>query len=293
MIEENFSGYLTYIAPALILSLALFLLGGMCLFISKLSQASKKNESSKVARPPQIGTERHSTSSTSPQSKRSSSGQRASKRGYVKSSIQEPSDRRFENYMLAKGRGLAGNQCEHTDTRTGERCTNPWQEGDHFYDYAKGGATSERNLVGACKWHNNPKSPTLKAKDPEVERIRIEKRRLSYYPANEDNSVGEWRNTGIRLTFSVKSRVHRIDSVDPDELVSQVKEILHHYAGPKATTAKLDSIITFGEMFDYLWGMRRNGTYVDNLEGVDPQTGTWVSLRKPSEWAIAYPNGNK
>lgn len=81
--------------------------------------------------------------------------------------------------------------------------------------------------------------------------------------------------------------------MNPDELVSQVKEILYHYAGPNATTTKLDSISTFGEMFDYLWGMRKNGTYVDNLEGVDPQTGTWVSLRKPSEWAIANPNGNK
>lgn len=195
--------------------------------------------------------------------------------------------------MLAEGRRLAGNRCEHSDTRSGGRCKNYWQEGDHFYDYGKGGATSQRNLVGACKWHNNPKSPTWKAKDPELERLHIEKRRLSYFPPNVDRSVGEWRNTGLRLTFSAKTRVHRIDSVDPDELVKAVKEILHHYAGPRAVTTKLDSVETFGQMFDYLWGMRKNGTYIENLEGVDPLTGTWVSLRKPSDWAKANPNGNR
>jgi hypothetical protein len=203
------------------------------------------------------------------------------------------SDRWFPNPMLVEGRRLAGNRCEHTDTRVNERCKNYWQEGDHFYDYGKGGATSQRNLVGACKWHNNPTSRTLKARSPEAEKLVIQERRKSYFPQGADISIGEWRNTGLRITFSVKNRVHRLESVDPDELVTQIKEVLHYYAGPKAVTAKLDSISTFGQMFDYLWSMRSKGTFVDNLEGIDPLYGKWVSLRKPSAWAKENPGGNR
>jgi hypothetical protein len=206
---------------------------------------------------------------------------------------EHPSDRWFPNHILAEGRRLAGNRCEHTDTRIGDRCKNYWQEGDHFYDYAKGGATSQRNLVGACKWHNNPTSRTMKRKDAEHEKLLIQERRKAYYPVHEDRTVGELRNTGLRLTFSVKSRVHRIESAEPSEVVAEVKEVLHYYAGPKAVTTRLNSISTFGQMFDYLWGMRKNGTYIENLEGIDPLTGEWASLRKPSEWAKQNPEGNR
>lgn len=209
---------------------------------------------------------------------------KAPKRAAIRSQGQSlPSDRRFPNYMLAEGRKLASNLCEHTDTRTGDRCRNRWQEGDHFYDYGKGGATTNKNLVGACKWHNDPRNPTLKRKDAEVERLKIESRRKSYFPPNKDVSVGAWRNTGLRLTFSIADRVYRFNSVETSEIVSDVKEAILANAGPQASVKKLHSVATFGELFDYLWHSR--SLQVENLEGIDPLTGHWASLRTPSEWA--------
>jgi len=208
---------------------------------------------------------------------------------YKKKSYRSPnadnSDRYFSNWQLAAGRKLTGNRCEHTDTRTKKRCGNPWQEGDHFYDYAKGGATSDRNLVGACHWHNDPANSTLKKRNPELERIAIEKRRLSYYPKDYDTRVGEWRDTGLRITFSIGERVCQFEETDLNLLVSDAKEALSLFADTPEEKAKIAAIASPGLLVDHIFNDKIRYA-LESLEGVDPETGLWVPLRKQSNWAL-------
>jgi len=80
-------------------------------------------------------------------------------------------------------------QCEFDDGL--RRCRNKAEHADHFYPWARGGASSERNLVAACSKHNLSKgakmpSPALK--------FRIENRRRSYFPKGADVTAGEWSN---------------------------------------------------------------------------------------------------
>ncbi len=196
----------------------------------------------------------------------------------------ENSDRFFSNWQLAAGRKLADNRCEHTDTRTKKRCTNRWQEGDHFYDYAKGGATSERNLVGACLWHNDPTNNTLKKRNPELERVAIEKRRATYYPEDQDVTVGEWRNTGLRITFSIGERVCQLQEVELSVLVEDTKEALLTFTEDANLRAKISSVTTPGQLVDIFY-LDKLYT-LESLEGVDPLSGLWVPLRKPTNWAL-------
>lgn len=103
----------------------------------------------------------------------------------------EDPDRWFSPDQRKNGHARAGNVCEYTHTKTGERCTNKSREADHFYPYSKGGTTTMQNLVAACTWHNQTKS----ARAWEHEKDAIETRRKTYFPESIPVMVGERKNT--------------------------------------------------------------------------------------------------
>lgn len=91
--------------------------------------------------------------------------------------------------QLREGHARAGHICEYTHTKTGERCSNRSGEGDHFYPYSKEGATTMKNFVSECKWHNQWKGARLLLD----EKVLIEERRKTYFPTGVDVEVGEYK----------------------------------------------------------------------------------------------------
>lgn len=102
----------------------------------------------------------------------------------------EDPDRWFSRAVLREGHVRAGHQCEYTDTRTNERCVNRSREGDHFFPYSKGGASTQQNMVSSCRWHNQWKRDRILYDELPV----IEERRRSYFPAGVSVCVGEMRD---------------------------------------------------------------------------------------------------
>lgn len=101
----------------------------------------------------------------------------------------EDPDRWFSRAILREGHVRAGHRCEYSDTRTGERCMNRSSEGDHFFPYSKGGASTQQNMVSSCRWHNQWKRARILHDELPV----IEERRRSYFPAGVSVRVGEMR----------------------------------------------------------------------------------------------------
>lgn len=69
------------------------------------------------------------------------------------------------------------------------RCSRTATHADHFYPWARGGATSIRNLVGACGRHNLIKG----ARMPSAwQSLAIQARRRAYITDPVDRAPGEW-----------------------------------------------------------------------------------------------------
>lgn len=94
----------------------------------------------------------------------------------------------FDSQQRHDGFARAGHQCEMT-TLWVLRCQRGAEHADHFYPWARGGATSMLNLVAACSRHNTSKG----AKMPTWwERREITRRRRSYFPPDTDRRPGQW-----------------------------------------------------------------------------------------------------
>lgn len=74
-------------------------------------------------------------------------------------------------------------RCEHRCLFGLFRCRYKAQQLDHWYPYAKGGATSRRNLVDLCARHNNRKSDHVPTR---LQTAMLAHARLKYFPP-------EWR----------------------------------------------------------------------------------------------------
>lgn len=101
--------------------------------------------------------------------------------------FREQYERGFSASQRRDGFARAGNRCEFDNGMA--RCKNRAEHADHFYPWARGGATSMNNLVAACAGHNLSKgakmpSPLLKS--------RIENRRKRYFPRGANRTAGEW-----------------------------------------------------------------------------------------------------
>jgi 5-methylcytosine-specific restriction endonuclease McrA len=100
----------------------------------------------------------------------------------------------FDVGQRSHGRTRAGGRCEYTDgLRWWQRCPAPAQQADHFYPWARGGATELANLVAACTVHNQAKGgrpPAL------LTRCLIAWRRRAYFPDREPRSPGAWYHRG-------------------------------------------------------------------------------------------------
>lgn len=90
----------------------------------------------------------------------------------------------------ANQRRLGFERCEHRcEFGLLWRCRAAAHHGDHFLPWSKGGATSMRNFVGACGWHNVTKAARMPSG---LQRLAIEVRRKRYFPTYEDHGAGEW-----------------------------------------------------------------------------------------------------
>ena len=74
-------------------------------------------------------------------------------------------------------------RCEHRYCFGLLRCRYRAQQLDHWYPYAKGGATSRTNLVDLCAKHNNRKSDHVPTR---LQTWMLARARHSYFPV-------EWR----------------------------------------------------------------------------------------------------
>lgn len=182
------------------------------------------------------------------------------------------SDRLFDSSQRKEGHARAGNQCEYTHTKTKQRCTNRAEEGDHFYPYSKGGATSLKNFVSACKWHNQKKSGDLW----EHEKPKIESRRTNYFPRTADITVGDWRNTGLRITFKISQNEYSIEAQEIEELLKRFRAYNHQGLSTR-DLQKLQKLSNPGQLCDFIWNTPNY--FLKNLEGIDPVMGVWMPLR--------------
>lgn len=99
-------------------------------------------------------------------------------------------DRLYSPADKAEGHKRAGNQCEFSTGVLGlHRCERRSVHADHFYPYGRGGATSMKNFVAACEFHNLSKGMKMPSA---VEKSRIETRRKKYFPMLVSEKVGEW-----------------------------------------------------------------------------------------------------
>lgn len=95
--------------------------------------------------------------------------------------------RMFTKDQRRQGADRAGGRCE-METVWFLRCPRPGEHGDHFFPHSLGGATSMKNFVWACAKCNIAKSnhvPTI------WQKIRLERRRRRYFPADLMVDVGE------------------------------------------------------------------------------------------------------
>lgn len=89
---------------------------------------------------------------------------------------------------------LAGGRCE-MEGFGWIRCRRAGAHADHWLPWARGGATSEGNLVWACARHNLAKSsrvPTAFAT------WRLARRRRRYFPAGIPVRPGQWYGKQLR-----------------------------------------------------------------------------------------------
>ncbi|WP_147463454.1 HNH endonuclease [Cellulomonas triticagri] len=95
----------------------------------------------------------------------------------------------FDTGARAAGRALAGGRCEYPARwRPWRRCTSAAQQADHFYPWARGGATSMRNLVAACTAHNQTKGGAWPSW---WLRAVITRRRCAYFPPGRPRRPGQ------------------------------------------------------------------------------------------------------
>ncbi len=105
-------------------------------------------------------------------------------------------ERWFDAFERAAGRDRAGGRCEYTDRLAPwRRCTRPAQEADHFFPWARGGATTLGNMVAACTAHNQAKGGRMPAA---ITRWLITRRRRRYFPAGHLRTPGAWYRRGRR-----------------------------------------------------------------------------------------------
>lgn len=97
--------------------------------------------------------------------------------------------RMFTVAQRTQGFARAGRRCEYDGALWFLRCKTPATHGDHFYPWAKGGASSMVNFVAACARHNLSKGATLPSWFQER---RIRRRRRRYFPAGTPRVAGEW-----------------------------------------------------------------------------------------------------
>jgi hypothetical protein len=99
-------------------------------------------------------------------------------------------DRWFDSHQRSQGRARADGRCEYTaGWAWWRRCPAPAQEADHFWPWARGGATSIDNLVAACAVHNQAKG----GRQPSaISRWAIAVRRRGYFPAGVPRTPGAW-----------------------------------------------------------------------------------------------------
>lgn len=96
----------------------------------------------------------------------------------------------FDALQSAAGRDRAGGQCEYTERFVPwRRCSRPAQESDHFFPWARGGATTVENLVAACTAHNQAKGGRAPSA---ITRWVIARRRRAYFPAHQTRTPGAW-----------------------------------------------------------------------------------------------------
>ena len=95
--------------------------------------------------------------------------------------------RSFTSEQKALGHRRAGNRCEFSVGM--HRCRARSVHGDHFYPFSRGGATTLKNFVAACEYHNLSKGAAMPST---FEKARIEARRKGYFPALTPVQVGEW-----------------------------------------------------------------------------------------------------
>jgi hypothetical protein len=181
-------------------------------------------------------------------------------------------DRYFTAEQKKQGHARAGNQCEYTHTKSRERCPNKSREGDHFYPYSKGGATTLENFVSACEWHNQKKSGDIW----ERERPLIEARREKYFRRGKPVTIGDWREDGYRLTLRVGQNESVIEAVTSKELVARF-QAMRHPALDSAAKLKVRRLSNPGQVCDFIWNT--TGYFLVGLDGKNSSNGKWMSLR--------------
>ena len=99
--------------------------------------------------------------------------------------VKDP-QRAYTKAQRTQAANRAGGQCE-MEGFLWFRCRRPGEHGDHFYPHSKGGATDMSNQVWACAPCNQSKG----AKVPTLgQKIRLERRRRKYFPADQQIEVG-------------------------------------------------------------------------------------------------------
>ena len=99
--------------------------------------------------------------------------------------IKDP-QRAYTKAQRTQGMDRCGGRCEG-ESFLWFRCRRPAEHGDHFFPWSLGGATDMANLQMLCAPMNLKKSanvPTL------GEKIRLERRRRKYFPADQQIEVG-------------------------------------------------------------------------------------------------------
>ncbi|GHS89721.1 hypothetical protein AGMMS50218_16640 [Actinomycetota bacterium] len=94
----------------------------------------------------------------------------------------------FTPAQRAAGRSRAGGRCEYPARWTPwRRCPARAVECDHFVPWSRGGATTVKNLVAACRWHNQAKG----AREPSaLTAWVITWRRARYFPPDAPRYPG-------------------------------------------------------------------------------------------------------
>jgi hypothetical protein len=110
-------------------------------------------------------------------------------RRYVRPWRKRDPQRWFDSSQRYLVRSRVG-RCEYGQPfRPWRRCPGRVEQIDHFYPWARGGATAISNAVGACIRHNQGKGGTMPSS---ATRWLIARRRRDYWPTSNTRVPGAW-----------------------------------------------------------------------------------------------------